>query len=73
MATQINASRLTFNYQLIAISEIDYKIFLQSDKPEEKILALLANFGEDREEVALQNILKGVQESAKGGFSLVIN
>jgi len=34
-----------------------------------KILALLVNFGEDREEVALQSILTGVQGSAKGDFA----
>lgn len=69
MATIINEKRFKFNYPLIALSEIDYQIFLKSDKPEEKILAILANFDKDGETLALQNILKGVQDKSKGDFA----
>lgn len=69
MATEINEDRLKYSYQLIALSQVDYKIFLRSDKPEEKMLAILANFENDSEELALQNILKGVQGAATGDFA----
>jgi predicted transposase YdaD len=69
MTTEINEDRLKYNYRLITLSEVDYKIFLKSDKPEEKILAILANFEHDGEELALRNILKAVQAGAKGDFA----
>jgi hypothetical protein len=69
MPTEINEDRLKFSYRLITISEINYKIFLKSDKAEEKILAILANFENDGEVVALQNILKGVQAGTQGDFA----
>lgn len=69
MQTAIDEDRLKYNYQMIALSEIDYKIFLESDKPEEKILAILANFERDGEDLALCNIVKGVQAGAKGDFA----
>jgi predicted transposase/invertase (TIGR01784 family) len=69
MPTEINHDRLKYSYQLITLSEISYKIFLKSDKPEEKILAILANFENDSEELALRNILTSVQAGAKGDFA----
>ena len=69
MPTEINENRLKFSYPLIALSEINYKIFLKSDKAEEKILAILANFDNDGEELALQNILKGVRAVKQGDFA----
>ena len=69
MLTAIDEDRLKYNYQMIALSEIDYKIFLKSEKPEEKMLAILANFEHDGEDLALRNILKGVQAGAKGDFA----
>ena len=68
MATKINEHRHKFSYRLITLSEINYKIFLNSDKSEEKILAILANFGNDSEDLALQNIIKGVQAGTHGDF-----
>ena len=69
MATEINEDRFIFSYRLIAISEVDYHVFLKSDKPEEKILAILANFEKDGTDTALHNILKGVQASTTGDFA----
>jgi hypothetical protein len=43
---------------------IDYKIFLKSDKAEEKILAILANFENDGAVLAITNILQEVQSIA---------
>jgi len=69
MPPEITDDRLKFSYQLIALSEISYKLFFKSDKTGEKILAILANFGNDGEDLALQNILKGVQADAQGDFA----
>lgn len=69
MLTAIDEPRLKYNYQLISLSEVDYKILLKSEKPEEKMLAILANFEHDGEDLALRNIVKGVQAGAKGDFA----
>jgi hypothetical protein len=69
MPMEINEDNLKYNYQLITLSEIDYKIFLKSDKAEEKILAILANFDNDGEDLALRNILRELQADTKGDFA----
>jgi hypothetical protein len=42
MPQSIVTEDFQFKYRVLALSSIDYKIFLNSDKPEEKILAILA-------------------------------
>lgn len=69
MIAEINDKRLKFSYQLITLSEIDYKLFLRSDKPEEQMLAILANFDNDNSELALQNIVKTIKADAKGDLA----
>jgi len=69
MPTEINEADLQYRYRLTALSEVDYRVFLRSDKPEEKILGILANFEDDGAELALKNILIGVQASSAGDFA----
>ena len=70
MPTQIDRERLHFSYPLISLSELDYHTFLNSDKPEEIILGILANFKGENPENALKQILIRVKETTKGDFSL---
>lgn len=70
MATQLDRERLHFSYPLVALSELDYHIFLNSDKPEEIILGILANFKGENPENALKRILVRIKETTKGEFSL---
>lgn len=70
MPTQLDRERLTFSYPLVSLSELDYHIFLNSDKPEEIILGILANFEGEKPETALRQIISRVKETAKGEFSL---
>jgi hypothetical protein len=60
---------MSFSYQLITLSAIDYHLFLQSDHPEEKILAILADFGEDNPELAIETIAKQVINTSPGDFA----
>lgn len=69
MKTMIEQDDFKFRYNLVSISNIDYNLFLKSDKPEEKMWAILANFGKDDSLMALQKILVGVQGSAKSDFA----
>lgn len=45
MTDHIRSESMNFKYQLIALSTIDYHLFLRSDHPEEKMLAILADLG----------------------------
>lgn len=69
MATTINDEDFKFRYTVISLADIDYRLFLRSNRPEEKILAILANFGNDSAEEALGTILWQVKAVAKGGFA----
>ena len=47
MATELQDINLIFRYNLLEIKAISYKIFLKSNKPEEIVLAILANFDKE--------------------------
>ncbi|HAK80854.1 MAG TPA: hypothetical protein DCM71_29090 [Runella sp.] len=70
MPTELDRERLKFSYPLVSLSTLDYHIFLNSDKPEEIILGILANFKGENPESALKQILVRIKETTKGDFSL---
>jgi hypothetical protein len=70
MPTELDREMLKFKYPLVSLSTLDYHIFLNSDKPEEIILGILANFQGENPESALKQILVRVKETTKGDFSL---
>ena len=70
MPTQLDRKRLKFSFSLVALAEYDYRIFLTSNKPEEIILGILANFKEENSEDALKQIISRVKETTEGDFSL---
>jgi len=70
MPTELDRERLKFSYPLVLLSNLDYRIFLNSNKPEEIILSILANFKGENPENALKQILFRVKETTKGDFSL---
>ena len=57
---------LWFRYSLISLSSISYHTFLASEYPEEKMLALLADFGSEDPKSVTLNIVGEVMGSAKG-------
>lgn len=70
MPTQLNEEMLQFKFPLVALSELDYHIFLTSNKPEEIILSILANFKNEEPESVLTQIINRIEETTKGDFSL---
>lgn len=66
MPCSLISGRSIFHYNLIAISSIDYRIFLRSEKPEEKMFAILASFGDDDPATVVNKIAASVVEGAKG-------
>ncbi len=69
MPDHLLSKPMSFRYQLIALSAVDYHLFLHSDNPEEKMLAILANLGNGDSGQVIENIVKQVITSSKGNFS----
>ncbi|SFE52165.1 conserved hypothetical protein (putative transposase or invertase) [Chitinophaga sp. CF118] len=69
MKTTIKHKNLRFWYKIIPLKEIDYKFFLQSEDPEVKVFAILANFGNDDIETALDRILNEIRTASDGSLA----
>jgi hypothetical protein len=69
MTDHIHSEPMNFKYQLIALSAVDYQLLLRSDNPEEKMLAILADFGGGDPKRVIENIVNQVITSSKGNFS----
>ncbi|MDJ1506767.1 hypothetical protein [Xanthocytophaga agilis] len=57
MPTRIEQHGLVFFFDLVRLSLIDYQLFLSSDKADEVVFAVLANFGNMEPEKAASQIL----------------
>ena len=65
MQTEISLPDLWFRYHIIAINTIDYETFINSDEPEEIILAILADFKNKDKKLVIQQILNNLNEKTK--------
>ena len=65
MKTHISLPNLSFSYNIIAINTIDYEEFINSDEPEEIILAILADFKNTDKKIIIQKILNNLNEKTK--------
>lgn len=70
MPTSLDSKRMKFDFPLISFADLDYHIFLQSARPEEVVLGVLADFKGDSTEKALEQIVQRIEETATGDFSL---
>ncbi|MCD0486789.1 hypothetical protein LPB86_01025 [Pedobacter sp. MC2016-14] len=71
MPTRIDTAYMHFWFNMIPLSTIDYKVFLSSDRLEQRMLALLGNFNGDDPKLLLEKILDDIEaqdlgELAKG-------
>jgi hypothetical protein len=62
MPTHLDREMLKFKFSIVVFSELDYHVFLNSDKPEEIVLGILANFEGEKPENALRQIISRVKE-----------
>ena len=69
MRDYIHSGPMNFIYQLIPLSTIDYHLLLRSEKPEEKMLAILADLGEGDPKRVIENIVNQVINTSIGNFS----
>jgi predicted transposase/invertase (TIGR01784 family) len=66
MPYAINEEHLQFQYHLIALQQYSHKIFLNSPLPEQKLMAIFANFENEAPVEVIKKILHGVQEQGNG-------
>jgi hypothetical protein len=69
MPISLETEHLKFDFMLIRIAEAGYKLFLRSNNPEVKMLAILANFGRENSYQAIKSIVDGIQSATKGDFA----
>ncbi len=62
---QIQHPNLTFSYEVICLNKLDYQIFIQSNKPEEIILAILADFKKENKENVIRSIILKLKDKSK--------
>lgn len=65
MEKTIKHDALDFSFELINLQEIDYRVFLSSQKPEEIILAILGDFGNDKTDIVIETILQRIKDTTK--------
>lgn len=63
MSTVLAEDGNYFQFQLINITQFDYVRFLASANPEEVLLAVLSDFGEEKPEDALNQIIQRLEET----------
>jgi predicted transposase/invertase (TIGR01784 family) len=69
MTDHIRSEQMSYKYQLTPLSTVDYHLLLRSDKPEEKMLAILANLGGGDPGRVIKTIVNQVVAASKGDFS----
>ena len=58
MVYKLIHDNIDFKFELINIQDFSYKEFINSDKPEEVILAILADFGNEKAETVIEKVLQ---------------
>ncbi len=69
MIDKYTTNDLSFNYKLLSLRELDYKIFLQTQNAEQVVFAILSHFGEDSPKIAIENIIFQLDRTSKGELS----
>ena len=64
MPTEIKHENLDFKFHLINIAEISYKKFIDSDQPEDLLIAILCDFEGESPSAIISTILKRLQALA---------
>jgi hypothetical protein len=70
MSTTYASQALQFSFNLLSFLSFDYQSFLQSDKPEEVVFSVLANFRQEHSEQVLRQIVQRLAETTDGELAL---
>ncbi len=69
MPAGISSRGLNFEYTIVSIRDLSYRLFLASDHPQEKLLAILGDFGGDDPAEVVETVISEVRAVSGGGFS----
>jgi hypothetical protein len=70
MLTKLEEERMKFDFRLISFAQLDYELFLKSEKPEEVLLAILADFKQRNPEMVVRQVIDRIEATTQGDFSL---
>ena len=63
--THLSMPNISFHYEVICLNTIDYELFVNSEQPEEIILAILADFKKQDKSKVIQRIIKSLKDKTK--------
>ena len=63
--THLSMPNISFHYEVICLNTIDYELFVNSEQPEEIILAILADFKKQDKSKVVQRIIKSLKDKTK--------
>ncbi len=63
--TKIEHGHLKFSYEVISLKTIDYELFINSEEPEEIIMAVLADFKGENNKAVIKKILTCLKNKTK--------
>jgi predicted transposase/invertase (TIGR01784 family) len=66
MKNSINLPNIQFSYGLLSFQEISYRKFIDSESPEEVLMAILADFEDQQSESIIERILNKINNSNLG-------
>jgi len=64
MPTRLEEDGLAFSFELVRLSQVDYQLFLSSDKADEVVFAVLGNLGSARPELAAAKIIERLKQTS---------
>jgi predicted transposase/invertase (TIGR01784 family) len=68
MRNNLSHNNLNFNFEIISFNSIPYQEFIDSEIPEEMILAILADFTDEKPEKIITKLLEKIDNLNKGTF-----
>lgn len=69
MAVSLDTAHHKFDYKLICLSKIDYRLFLRSEHPEVKMLSILGRFGREKNDEVIKLIIEAVRSDSINDFA----
>lgn len=69
MKTTLNEGELSFRFNVLSLRDLNYRIFIESEKPEEVVFAILGDFGKEEAKTAVEQIIQRLGETTRGQLS----
>ncbi|GAB4028917.1 RpnC/YadD family protein [Spirosoma gilvum] len=69
MVTELNTGDSIFRYRLLSFQQYSYQVFLHSDKPEEILFALLADFDRQSPQIVLEQMVNRIYETTTSSLA----